>query len=317
MRFLVYGAGVLGTLYAVRLLQHGQDVTLLARNRRLAHLRDRGAILEEAIEGKSDVSRVPLTEELTGKDFYDVVLVAIRKNQLESVLPVLAANLRVPTFLFFHNNAEGWDRLAERLGRQRVLLGFPGASGDFDGDVVRYCLIPEQRTTIGEIDGSITPRLHVIADSFQKAGFPVSISRHMDAWLKTHAFLITAVAGAVYGAGGSTSRLAQESNSLKCMVNGVREGFRVLRSLRFRVEPLKLKILFEWLPSRVPVTYWSHYFSSPLAEIAFARHALAAADEMRCLVGECRVLVSRSQMPTAALDELWAQIDRYPGRIRA
>ena len=35
MKILFLGAGVLGSLYAARLKQSGQDVTLLARNTRL------------------------------------------------------------------------------------------------------------------------------------------------------------------------------------------------------------------------------------------------------------------------------------------
>ncbi len=38
-RVLVYGAGVLGSLYSARLRQAGHDVILLARGHRLADLR--------------------------------------------------------------------------------------------------------------------------------------------------------------------------------------------------------------------------------------------------------------------------------------
>ena len=45
-RVLVYGAGVQGGLYAARLHQAGLDVSLLARGRRLADLREHGIVLE-------------------------------------------------------------------------------------------------------------------------------------------------------------------------------------------------------------------------------------------------------------------------------
>ena len=38
MRLLIFGAGVLGTFYAVKLLACGHDVTVLARGRRAAQL---------------------------------------------------------------------------------------------------------------------------------------------------------------------------------------------------------------------------------------------------------------------------------------
>jgi len=46
MRILVYGAGVLGSLYAARLHDADQDVTILARGERLAAL-ERGAAIRE------------------------------------------------------------------------------------------------------------------------------------------------------------------------------------------------------------------------------------------------------------------------------
>ena len=42
MRALVYGAGPLGSYYAAKLHEAGEDVTLLARGQRLADLGEHG-----------------------------------------------------------------------------------------------------------------------------------------------------------------------------------------------------------------------------------------------------------------------------------
>lgn len=42
MRILVYGAGNIGSLYAALLKQSGQDVSILARGKRLADISQRG-----------------------------------------------------------------------------------------------------------------------------------------------------------------------------------------------------------------------------------------------------------------------------------
>jgi hypothetical protein len=44
---LFFGAGVLGSVYAARLHEAGVDVTVLARGRRLADIREHGIVLEE------------------------------------------------------------------------------------------------------------------------------------------------------------------------------------------------------------------------------------------------------------------------------
>jgi 2-dehydropantoate 2-reductase len=41
-RLLVFGAGVIGSLYALRFFQSGMDVTLLARGNRLTELQKNG-----------------------------------------------------------------------------------------------------------------------------------------------------------------------------------------------------------------------------------------------------------------------------------
>lgn len=45
MRILVFGAGVIGSVYAVKLLQAGHEVVMLARGRRLSDLLTHGLVL--------------------------------------------------------------------------------------------------------------------------------------------------------------------------------------------------------------------------------------------------------------------------------
>jgi ketopantoate reductase len=52
MRILVVGAGVIGSVYAGRLLEAGHSVTLCARGRRFNELHEGGLILEDAQTGE-------------------------------------------------------------------------------------------------------------------------------------------------------------------------------------------------------------------------------------------------------------------------
>ena len=55
MKILVYGAGVLGSLYAARLKESGLDVSILARSRRLADIREHGIELEDSSTRRDDL----------------------------------------------------------------------------------------------------------------------------------------------------------------------------------------------------------------------------------------------------------------------
>lgn len=92
MDILVYGAGVIGSVYAARLQQAGYNVSLLARGQRAVSLRTHGIQLENASTGKKTTTQVAVVEQLAPTDKYDVVIVTVRLDQLHSILPVLAAN---------------------------------------------------------------------------------------------------------------------------------------------------------------------------------------------------------------------------------
>ncbi len=62
MKILIYGAGVLGRVAAVRLAQAGEDVTVLARGRRLEDIRRDGIVLERFENGERTPLRLPVVE---------------------------------------------------------------------------------------------------------------------------------------------------------------------------------------------------------------------------------------------------------------
>jgi len=57
LKILVYGAGVIGTLYAAKLQGCGNAVTVLARGRRLADIHRFGLAIEEIVTGVSSSTR--------------------------------------------------------------------------------------------------------------------------------------------------------------------------------------------------------------------------------------------------------------------
>ena len=313
MNILVFGAGVLGSLYAARLKEAGHNVSVLARGQRLADIQRYGLVLEDALTGRQTTTPIRVVAEVSPDEAYDLVLVLIRKNQLVNALPTLK-QISSPTLLFMLNNAEGPALLIRELDPLRVLLGFPGAGGTLESHLVRYVLIPQQRTTLGELSGQLTARTATLVRLFEQAGFPAEGSRTMDAWLKTHAVFVTAISGAFYQAGADLRRLADSPSGVPLLVRAVREGFRVLRARDVPVVPLKLRVLFNWMPAAVPVAYWRRYFRSPLGEYAFARHSRAAGDELKQLADEVRQLKAGSTAATPTLDELYSAIDMFAGQ---
>jgi 2-dehydropantoate 2-reductase len=235
----------------------------------------------------------------------------VRRDQLDGVKHDLLASQHIPTVLFMLNNPNVSHDLVRIFGQERVLLGFPGAGGTRGGHIVRYALIAQQPTTIGEMGGRRTARLCELAAALRKAGFPTKISRDMDAWLKTHAFFVTAVCGAIYLSGGDCVRLSKDDATLSLMTKGVREGFAAVRTLGLPVTPFPLKALFAWLPHQFAIHYWRRFFASRVADIVFGQHARSAAEEMREVARDCRILLEQSRVESSALLKLYDAIDAY------
>lgn len=119
MRILAYGAGNIGCLYAARLAESGQQVTVLARGGRRADLRAGGIRLTEWATGDELTVRLPAIERLEPDDAYDLILLILPRHRVAEALPVLAANRATPSVLFFGNNAAGPDKLVTALGPDR------------------------------------------------------------------------------------------------------------------------------------------------------------------------------------------------------
>ena len=248
MDILVYGAGVIGSVYAARLKAAGHNVSLLARGQRAVSLRTHGIQLEDASTGRRTTTQVSVVEHLAPTDSYDVVLVTVRLDQLHSVLPILAANHQVPTLLFLLNNPAGM-RQFEQLDPQRVVPGFPAVGGVRKGDVVHYMALRQVPTMLGEADGRVTPRLRQLAAIFKQAGFTVKLSSDMQTWLKTHAIMdMGIIIVAVIMTGRKSAQLARSRRNVVMLVQAMREGLLALRALGTPLTPFYLTVLFLWLP---------------------------------------------------------------------
>ena len=308
LRILVIGAGVIGSVYAARLQATGHPVTLLARGQHAAALHTNGLILQDASTGQSTTSHVRIVERLAPDEAYDLALVCVRLDQVAALVPALSANQQIPLLVFLLNHPTGTKSLVEELGAERVVLGFPGMGGTREGTNVRYIQIRQQSTTLGEVDGRITPRLLRLAAMLERAGFPTALSHSMDGWLKTHAVFVSSVSAALALEGGDSERLGQNRARVTLMVNAIREGFAALQSLDIPVTPFNLKLIFSWMPRWFAVRYWQQTLQTSVGTLAIAPHANAAREEMGLVASEILELLQDSPVHTPSLRRLLAAL---------
>ncbi len=306
MKILIFGAGVLGSLYGAKLAEAGMDVALVARGKRLEDIQKNGIILEKFEDGTQTRTEVKVLDHMPRDAFFDLCVVLVRKEQLDDALDQLKKNTRIPSFLFMVNTAESPQALIDALGKDRILLGHANAGGERDGSVIRYMVA--ENMPLGELDGKKSARIQQIANAFRQAGFPVSISKNMDAWKRYHVALVGPLANALYMASGCNYRLASSKGAVRKGIMAMREAFSVLSAHKIPVHPRSL-LLFKILPNWILVPLFQKVFAKEIMDIGGARHALAARDEMAQLNQELFALAKKAKIDTPHMSALHRYAD--------
>lgn len=177
MKLLIYGAGVIGSIFAAKLSLAGQDVTVLARGKRLEEIRRSGIVLGNPGTGKTETARVAVIEKLLPDMRYDFIFVVMKKTQVDAVLDELSRNC-TPNLVFVVNTAAGYESWKKTLGENRLMIGFPAAGGELRDGTVNYFVFRGparllQATTFGEASSRQTRRVAELIRMFRHAGIPL------------------------------------------------------------------------------------------------------------------------------------------------
>lgn len=174
MKILIYGAGVIGSLYAVYFSKGGYDVSIYARGNRLQELKEKGLSYFE--KNKIETANVKVLEKVFD-DIYDFIFLTVREDNLKEALTELKEN-KSKTIVTMVNTISPYAELEKLCGKGKILPAFPEAGGSIDGGILDAALTPRliQPTTFGEKDGKKTERSKLLASLFKKARFLIRLS---------------------------------------------------------------------------------------------------------------------------------------------
>lgn len=197
MRILVYGAGVIGSIYAVLMSEVGYGVTVLARGKRLTDLSNNG--LRYYKKGKVEIANITVIDRLEDSDKYDYIFLPVRTEQLKQALCELKSN-KSPNIVTMVNTLEKYEELEKICGVNRLIPAFPGAGGSIDNGILNASLTPKiiQPTTFGEISKRKTDRIAELAEIFRKSHIPYQIVSDMHNWQISHLGMVVPIADAYY-----------------------------------------------------------------------------------------------------------------------
>src|SRR5215468_1968093 len=128
MKIVILGAGALGTVLGVHLARAGEDVTLIARGKRAAYLKEHGA----TITGLADFT-VPVNVITDPSQVHsaDVLIVTVKTYDMASALQSVK-HLAVGSVLAVQNGVLKDEQLAQTFGWDKVF----GAMTHFSAEVL-------------------------------------------------------------------------------------------------------------------------------------------------------------------------------------
>lgn len=307
MKLLIVGAGVIGSVYGAQLGAAGHAVSVLAHGARtdavaLEGLRARNVLLDSATHSRAAVI------EQADEETFDLVLVALRREDLHLAAAQLAKLSGQPLVLFFGNNPDGRAGLPVEIPGC-VCLGFPGAGGTMRARTAEYVLIPQQPTAL---DKSPDPRLMQLQRSLEGRGFAVQRVADMSGWLAYHAVFVACISAALYRSETDPKRLARDRGGLALMCSAITDGFRALRAQGVVGLPRNLAVLHSRVLQPVAVRYWARSMRSPMGELAFAAHSRHAEPEMRALASDVLARFGRGEQPPSLRRLLTPPDNRVP-----
>ena len=205
MKVCIVGAGAIGGYMAVRIVNAGHNVSVIARGLHLAAIKDRGMKL---IEEDNEF----IAENLTATEFIgelgpmDVVILALKAHQITPIVNDMSVLLGPNTVIVTLQNGIPWwyfqnfvgdyaNRVVETVDPGGLLfnsidpdrligcIAYPATTISKPG-VIQH--IEGNRFPVGELCGTKTERVQMVSDLFTESGFKSRILDDIrsEIWLK-------------------------------------------------------------------------------------------------------------------------------------
>ena len=306
MKFMVFGAGALGCNLANNLFRAGKDVTLLARGAWADEIRRNGLRIKNALSRRTAVSRIPVAAELSPEDAYDVIFVAVRYTQIETIIETLRAS-RAKTIIFLGNNVHT-SETAALLPEKNVLFAFTSAAGHRESNYVDS--VDLRKITVGPLrDAPSQERL--IQEIFAGMKYKVTYEPNMGDYLLCHAAFVLPAVFACYKTDGSLKKLKGDNAYLNRLIDANIEGYRAIRNAGHEILPEADKKFEGAAYRKTCFRFFKLMCATVLGKICASDHAMNAVDEMSALNRDIKAFFDAAGAQYPVWQALEAECGRY------
>ncbi|BBY87862.1 ketopantoate reductase family protein [Mycolicibacterium tokaiense] len=314
MRVLMFGRGVIATIYGYAFHQAGHDVEFYVRPGRAVEY---GPELHmELVDGRRSplgrrtqhVFSTRLRESVDPGHGVDLIVLSVGHHRLREAAEYLAPRIGEATVLIFGNV---WDEplaAVAPLPADRVMFGFPQAGGGFGYDgVLRGALL--RSVILGTGASSPGQRERHVRTMFEQAGLRVKSERDMRGWLWLHFASDAGMFSQALSSGGLANMIGDR--------RALREAFLTSRELLpvlQRRDVVLRRHAVASLPSRLPgltatATAWATG-RFPIAQASLAAHTDPHAAVARAVLEDTLATARRFDVATPRLERAVSEMPR-------
>lgn len=248
LRIAVVGAGAIGCRVAAHLAQQGIDTTLFDNwSEHVQAVNRDGLTLEQDASTYNFRLKAYTYEAAQSLSYqYDIVLLAVRSDETNSVLPLVARLLSEDGCVISCQNGINEDAIAQVVGAQRTLgcslvlgarLVGPGRVRALQGaDTLR----------VGEFDGQTTERVHGVAHLLGACGTATITNNLLGyRWMK---LVLNATGNPLLLLSGLKAQELHADRQFRCLIIALaREVLATATALDVAVEPVLAMPIERWL----------------------------------------------------------------------
>jgi 2-dehydropantoate 2-reductase len=307
MRILMFGRGVIATIYGRVLQDAGHDVEFYVRPGRAAEYGDE--VRMDWIDGRRkplgrrirESFRTTVRESLAAGDGFDLVVLSVGHHRLAEAAEFLAPRIGEATVLVFGNIWEEPFAAVAPIPASRLVFGFPQAGGGFGEDgVLLGALLPS--VLIGTTGESPNRREQDVRAVFRQAGLAIRQEKDMPGWLWLH-FLADAGMFAQALRSGSLADMVGDRRALRNAFVTTRELLPILEARGVDLRRHRSAMLPFRLPGLVATLVGWMSAHIPLAQRSLAAHTDPHAAEALAVLEDTRREARRLGIPTPRLDQ--------------
>lgn len=285
---VVVGAGVIGQTYAGLLADAGHAVSIVARGQRADRLRASGIVLHRG--SSTSQPRCRVVRRLADARNADVVIVAVRGDQLPSVQAEVASSL-APIVVCMSNPLGKREAFEQDVGAERTVFAFSGIGGLIADDGSVHYRSVRQQPTVVDVRASTGA---AVAEMMSTTGLAVHREHQMTSWLDTHSVFIAGIGAAVLTTENGAPGVARSRERTRQIVGAISEAFDALQGHDLPIRPAALRTIFGRVPTWFATRYWQRQFAGPMVQVSIAPHVLATrSTEFPQVVAHALSLVGR------------------------